>query len=231
MSRVTKKKAEVIKKYDFNKTYNISDAINLVKSSDYSKFNSSIDVAIPLGIDPKKTDQIVRGSVVLPHGTGKKSVVLVLCNPDKEKEAKDAGADYVGLDDYIQKIENGWCEVDVILTVPSIMANLARRVGKILGPKGLMPNPKTNTVTDKVGDAVREIRAGKVNFKADKFGIIHASIGRVSFLPDHLEKNFAELLNTLVKLKPTSAKNPYVKNITISSTMGCGVRVDKNSVL
>lgn len=231
MSKITKKRAEIVKKYDFNKTYSLIEAINLVKSVDYVKFNSSIDVSIPLGIDPKKTDQLVRGGVVLPHGTGKKVTVLALCPPDKEKEAKDAGADYVGLDEYIAKIESGWCDVDVIVTVPSVMANLARRVGKILGPKGLMPNPKTNTVTDKIGDAIKEIRAGRIDFKADKYGIVHASIGRISFMAEHLENNFKELLSTLVRLKPTSAKSPYIKGITISSTMGVGVKVDKNSVV
>ena len=177
MSKITKKRAEIKKNHDFDKVYSLIEAINLIKKSDYVKFNSSIDVAIPLGIDPKKTDQLVRGGVVLPHGTGKKVSILALCPPDKEKEAKDAGADFVGLEDYIEKIAAGWCDVNVIVTVPSVMANLARRVGKILGPKGLMPNPKTNTVTDKIGDAIKEIRAGRVDFRADKYGIVHASIG------------------------------------------------------
>lgn len=228
MARLTKNQNEITKKHDFQKAYVLEDAVHLVKEITHTKFDSSVDVAIRLGVDPRKADQMVRGTVVLPHGTGKNAKILVLCTPDKEKEAQEAGADYVGLDDYLKKIEGGWTDVDIIITMPSVMAKVGR-LGKILGPRGLMPNPKSGTVTAEVGKAVQEVKAGKIDFKVDKYGIVHASIGKVSFPEENLKNNALELLGTIMKLKPSSAKGTYVKSISLSSTMSKGIFIDKNS--
>lgn len=228
MARLTKNQNEITKKHDFQKEYALEDAVHLVKEITRTKFDSSVDVAIRLGVDPRKADQMVRGTVVLPHGTGKNAKILVLCTPDKEKEAQEAGADYVGLDDYLKKIEGGWTDVDIIITMPSVMAKVGR-LGKILGPRGLMPNPKSGTVTAEVGKAVQEVKAGKIDFKVDKYGIIHASIGKSSFPEENLKNNALELLGTIMKLKPSSAKGTYVKSISLSSTMSKGIFIDKNS--
>jgi large subunit ribosomal protein L1 len=228
MSRITKKQKEIVKQYDLQRSYALQDAIHLVKAISYNKFNASVDLAIRLGVDPRKADQMVRGTVILPHGTGKVRRILVLCTPDKAKEAQEAGADYVGLDDYLTKIEGGWTEVDVIIAVPDVMAKVGR-LGKILGPRGLMPNPKTGTVTTQVGKAVEAIKSGKIEFKVDKYGIIHAPIGRVSFQEDQLQTNARELLNNILKLKPASAKGTYLKSISLSSSMSKGIKVETNS--
>jgi large subunit ribosomal protein L1 len=195
----------------------------------YTKFDASVDIDVRLGVDPRKANQMVRGTVTLPHGTGKVARVLVLCNPDKEAEAKEAGADFVGLDEFIQKIEGGWTDVDVIITQPSIMAKVGR-LGRVLGPRGLMPNPKTGTVTDEVGRAVTEVKGGKIDFKVDKTGIVHAAIGKVSFKPSQLEENANELIQTILKLKPSAAKGTYVKSISMSSTMSPGIHIEPKSV-
>ena len=200
-----------------------------MKEISFTKFDSSVDIDVRLGVDPRKADQMVRGVVALPHGTGKTVRVLVLCTPDKEAAAKEAGADFVGLDDYIQKIEQGWTDVDVIITMPTVMAKLGR-LGKILGPRGLMPNPKSGTVTLDVAKAVTEVKAGKIDFKVDKTGIIHTSIGKVSFSPEKIEENANELIQTLLKLKPSSAKGTYVKSVSLSSTMSPGVQIDKTTI-
>ncbi len=225
---MTKKQKEVAKKYDFAKVYALEEAVQLVKEVTHTKFDASVDMAIRLGVDPRKADQMVRGTVVLPHGVGKERKILVLCTPDKEEEAQTAGADYVGLDDYIKKIEGGWTDVDVIITMPAVMAKVGR-LGKVLGPRGLMPNPKTGTVTTDLGKAVKEVKSGKIDFKVDKYGIIHASIGRASFAPEQLKDNGLELLSTIIKLKPSAAKGIYLKSISLSSTMSKGIFVDKNS--
>jgi len=201
----------------------------LVKEITYTKFDASVDIDVRLGVDPRKANQMVRGTVTLPHGTGKVARVLVLCNPDKEAEAKEAGADFVGLDEFIQKIEGGWTDVDVIITQPSIMAKVGR-LGRVLGPRGLMPNPKTGTVTDEVGRAVTEVKGGKIDFKVDKTGIVHAAIGKVSFKPSQLEENANELIQTILKLKPSAAKGTYVKSISMSSTMSPGIHIEPKSV-
>jgi len=216
-------------KYDASKAYSLKDAADVLKQIAYTKFDSSIDVHVRLGVDPRKADQMVRGVVALPHGTGKTVRVLVLCTPDKEADAKAAGADYVGLDEYIQKIEQGWTDIDVIITMPTVMAKLGK-LGKILGPRGLMPNPKSGTVTLDVATAVKEVKAGKIDFKVDKTGIIHASIGKVSFSPEKLAENATELIQTLLKLKPSSAKGTYVKSIALASTMGPGIQIDKTTI-
>jgi len=226
MVRLNKKKSTKNLDYDVEKQYVLDEAIQIVKRNTSTKFDASMDVAISLGIDPKKTDQLVRGTVPLPHGTGRNSKILVLCTADKEEEARKAGADYVGLDDYIEKIQKGWTDVDVIVTMPTVMVKLGR-LGKILGPRGLMPNPREGTVTMEIGKAVKEIKGGKINFKTDKYGIIHGSIGRVSFSTDKIEGNVMELLRTIIKLKPMSSKGVYIKRISISSTMSKGVFVDK----
>ncbi|MEM7055430.1 MAG: 50S ribosomal protein L1 [Bacteroidota bacterium] len=230
MAKVTKRQRSVIGQYDLQKTYKLNEAVELIKKITHTKFDASVDIAIRLGVDPRKTDQMVRGTVVLPHGTGKDRKILALCTADKESEAREAGADYVGLDDYIKKIEEGWTDVDVIITIPAVMARVGR-LGKILGPRGLMPNPKTGTVTTEIGQAVREVKSGKINFKVDKYGIVHASIGRVSFSADKIENNVRELIGSIIKLKPTSAKGGYLRNISLSSTMSKGVAVDKNSTI
>ena len=229
MSKVTKQRKEALAKFDKSKSYSLIEAVNIVKQITYTKFDASVDLNIRLGVDPRKANQMVRGSVTLPHGTGKVVRVLVLCNPDKEQEAKDAGADYVGLDEYIQKIKDGWTDIDVIITTPNIMPKVGA-LGRILGPRGLMPNPKTGTVTMEVGKAVQEVKAGKIDFKVDKYGIINAAVAKVSFTPEKIFDNAKELIQTVIKLKPAAAKGTYMKSIYISSTMSPGVQVDIKSV-
>jgi large subunit ribosomal protein L1 len=229
MARLTKKRKAVLSKVDSSKEYTLTDAAKLMKEITYTKFDSSVDIDIRLGVDPKKANQMVRGVVSLPHGTGKDVRVLALVTPDKEAEAKEAGADHVGLDEYIQKIEGGWVDIDIIVTQPQVMAKLGR-LGKILGPRNLMPNPKSGTVTTDIGKVVREVKAGKIDFKFDKEGAIHTSIGKASFAPEKLYENAVELLQTVAKLKPSSAKGTYFKGIHVSSTMSPGVTVDVKSV-
>jgi len=229
MARIPKKRKAVLAKLDQNASYDLAKAAALVKEITTTKFDASVDVAVRLGVDPRKANQMVRGIVTLPHGTGKTVRVLVLCMPDKEAEAKAAGADHVGLDDYLEKIKGGWTDVDVIITMPSVMAKLGP-LGRILGPRGLMPNPKTGTVTMEVGKAVNEVKGGKIDFKVDKTGIIHSSIGKVSFDATKLAENANELISTIIKLKPSSAKGAYVKSIYLSSTMSASVQVDPKSV-
>ena len=229
MGKLTKNQKAVAAKLEPNKEYSLDDASKLVKDITFTKFDASIDIDIRLGVDPKKADQMVRGVVTLPHGTGKDMKVLVLCTPDKEQEAKDAGADYVGLDEFITKIEGGWTDIDVIITMPTVMAKVGR-LGKVLGPRGLMPNPKSGTVTLEVGKAVTDIKAGKIDFKVDKFGIIHVSIGRASFSPEKIKDNVKEMLQTVSKLKPASAKGTYFKSINISSTMSPSITIDKSTI-
>ena len=229
MSKLTKNQKIVYAKVDPDKHYKLIDACKLVKDISFTKFDSSVDIAVRLGVDPRKANQMVRGVVTLPHGTGKTVRVLVLCTPDKEAEATAAGADYVGLDDYIEKIKGGWTDVDVIVCTPSVMAKIGA-IGRILGPRGLMPNPKTGTVTMEVGKAVSEVKAGKIDFKVDKTGIVHASIGKVSFEFEKLVENASEFLNTVMKLKPQALKGTYVKSIYISSTMSPGINVDSKAI-
>jgi large subunit ribosomal protein L1 len=229
MAKLTKKRKEALAKFDKNSTYSLTEAIKVVKQISNTTFDSSVDVDVRLGVDPRKANQMVRGTVMLPHGTGKTVRVLVLCTPEKEAEAKEAGADYYGLDEYIQKIKEGWTDVDVVITMPSIMPKVGA-LGKILGPRGLMPNPKTGTVTMEVGRAVTEAKAGKIDFKVDKFGIIHAAIGKVSFDEAKLMDNAKELLQTIIKLKPAAAKGTYMKSLFMSSTMSPGIRVDQKSI-
>ncbi len=229
MSKLTKNQKIVYAKVDPDKQYKLTDACKLVKEISFTKFDSSVDIAVRLGVDPRKANQMVRGVVTLPHGTGKTVRVLVLCTPDKEAEATAAGADYVGLDDYIEKIKGGWTDVDVIVCTPSVMAKIGA-IGRILGPRGLMPNPKTGTVTMEVGKAVSEVKAGKIDFKVDKTGIVHASIGKVSFEYGKLVENASEFLNTVIKLKPQALKGTYVKSIYISSTMSPGINVDSKAI-
>ncbi|MBL3655006.1 50S ribosomal protein L1 [Fulvivirga sediminis] len=229
MAKLTKNQKAAREKVDSTKEYALEEASSLVKEISYTKFDSSVDLDIRLGVDPKKADQMVRGVVTLPHGTGKDLTVLVLCTPDKEQEAKDAGADYVGLDDYIKKIEGGWTDVDVIITMPTVMAKVGR-LGRVLGPRGLMPNPKSGTVTLEVGKAVQDIKAGKIDFKVDKFGIIHVSVGKASFSPEKITENIQEMLQTVAKLKPASAKGTYFRTINISSTMSPSITIDKQSI-
>jgi large subunit ribosomal protein L1 len=229
MTKLTKNQKAVQEKLEPNKEYSIQDASALVKDISFTKFDASVDLSIRLGVDPKKADQMVRGVVTLPHGSGKEVKVLVLCTPDKEDEAKAAGADYVGLDDYIKKIEGGWTDMDVIITMPNVMAKVGK-LGRVLGPRGLMPNPKSGTVTTDVGKAVKEVKAGKIDFKVDKTGIINTSIGKVSFEADKIVENALEVVNTISRLKPSSAKGTYFKSITLSSTMSPGIAIDKNSI-
>lgn len=229
MAKVSKKRATLDKEFDKAKLHTVEDAMGVVKQVNLAKFDASVDIHIKLGIDPRKADQALRGTVNLPHGTGKTKRVLVLCTPDKEAEAKAAGADHVGLDDYIQKIQDGWTDVDVVVAMPSVMAKLGR-IGRILGPRGLMPNPKTGTVTQDVGAAVQEVKSGKISFRVDKYGIVHSSIGRVSFTPDKLSENAREIIGTLVRMKPSAAKGTYLKSITIASTMSPGVKVDTKTI-
>jgi large subunit ribosomal protein L1 len=229
MGKLTKKQKEVLGKYDPQKEYSLDEASALVKELNYAKFDASVDIDVRLGVDPRKSDQMVRGVVALPHGTGKEIKVLVLCPPDKEAEAKEAGADYVGLDDYIDKISGGWTDVDVIITMPTVMAKVGK-LGRVLGPRGLMPNPKSGTVTMEVGKAVREVKQGKIDFKVDKTGIIHTRIAKVSFSPDMISDNAREIINVIAKLKPATAKGTYIKSIFMSSTMSPGIRIDKATV-
>ena len=225
MARLTKKQKEAVAKIDKSKIYSLQEASVLVKDITNTKFDASVDLAIRLGVDPRKANQMVRGIVSLPHGTGKNMKVLALVTPDKAQEAKDAGADYVGLDEYLEKIKGGWTDVDVIITMPSVMGKLGP-LGRVLGPRGLMPNPKTGTVTMDVAKAVTEVKAGKIDFKVDKTGIVHAAIGKTSFSADKIQENAQELLSTIMKLKPTSAKGVYVKSIFMSSTMSPSIAVD-----
>ena len=227
MARINKNKRISFDKYDAEKSYSIKDASKLVKEISTTKFDASVDLDVRLGVDPKKADQMVRGVVTLPHGTGKSISVLALCSSDKEEEAKKAGADYVGFEDYIKKINNGWTEVDVIITQPSLMSQLGK-LGKVLGPRGLMPNPKSGTVTDEIGKAVTDVKKGKIDFKVDKSGIIHASIAKVSFDSKKIEENANELLNTIKKLKPSSAKGIYFKSVFLSSTMSSSIKIDSS---
>ena len=226
---ITKKRKLVNAKVDNTKDYSLQAASTLVKEINTTKFDSSVDIHVRLGVDPKKADQQVRGTVTLPHGTGKTKRVLVLCTPDKEADARSAGADYVGLDEFITKIEGGWTDVDVIVATPSVMPKIGR-LGKILGPRNLMPNPKTGTVTNNVAEAVNEVKGGKIAFKVDKTGIVHASIGRVSFTPEKLAANSQELINALMRLKPSTAKGIYLKGVSMASSMSPGISIDTKSV-
>ncbi len=225
MAFISKKRKVAETKVDGNKSYSLKEASALVKQITTCKFDASVDLHIRLGVDPKKADQAIRGTVTLPHGTGKTKRVLVLCTPDKEAEAKAAGADYVGLDEYVAKIEGGWVDVDVIIATPSVMPKIGK-LGKVLGPRNLMPNPKTGTVSNDVAGAVNEVKGGKIAFKVDKAGIIHASIGRVSFTPEKIAENSQELLNAIIKAKPSSAKGTYLKGISMASTMSPGITID-----
>ncbi|RLD41969.1 MAG: 50S ribosomal protein L1 [Bacteroidetes bacterium] len=229
MAKLTKKHKEALAKFDQDKQYSLSEAVDIVKEISYTKFDASVNVDVRLGVDPRKANQMVRGSVTLPHGTGKDIRVLVLCTPDKEEEAKAAGADHVGLDEYVQKIKDGWTDIDVVITMPSVMPKVGA-LGRILGPRGLMPNPKTGTVTMEVGKAVNAAKAGKIDFKVDKYGIIHSSIAKLSFDNSQINENAAELLNNIIKLKPSSSKGTYVHSIFLSSTMSPGVQVDPKSL-
>jgi large subunit ribosomal protein L1 len=229
MAKLTKKQKEAASKIEKNKLYSLKDASSLLKEVASAKFDESVDIAVKLGVDPRKANQMVRGVVTLPHGTGKDTKVLALVTPDKEEEARAAGADYVGLDDYLQKIKDGWTDVDVIITMPAIMGKLGP-LGRVLGPRGLMPNPKTGTVTMEIGKAVAEVKAGKIDFKVDKTGIVHAGIGRISFDSSKIVENAAEIIQTLLKLKPTAAKGTYIKSIYLSSTMGPGIALDPKAV-
>ena len=229
MSKLTKNRKTALAKVETGKVYKLGEAAALLKEITFTKFDASVDLDVRLGVDPRKSNQMVRGVVTLPHGTGKQVRVLVLCTPDKENEAKEAGADYVGLDEYIEKIKGGWTDVDVIITTPNVMAKVGA-LGRILGPRGLMPNPKTGTVTMEVGKAVTEVKAGKIAFKVDKFGIVHSSIGKVSFTADQIIENAKEFMSMINKLKPTAAKGTYVQSIYLSSTMSPGLAVDPKSV-
>ncbi|CAI8274182.1 MAG: 50S ribosomal protein L1 [Bacteroidetes bacterium MED-G17] len=225
MAENTKNRKDAVAKVETNKKYTLQEASALVKDVTFTKFDASVDLDVKLGVDPKQANQMVRGSVALPHGIGKDVKVLVLCSPDKEEEAKAAGADHVGLDEYITKIEGGWVDIDVIITMPSVMAKVGK-LGRVLGPRGLMPNPKSGTVTQNVGQAVKDVKAGKIDFKVDKTGIIHTSIGKVSFTSEKIFENAQELVNTLTKLKPSAAKGTYFQSITLSSTMSPGIPID-----
>ena len=229
MAKISKKRKEALAKFDKNQAYPLAEAVNIVKGITYTKFDASFDIDVRLGVDPRKANQMVRGIVTLPHGTGQVVRVLVLCTPDKEEEAKAAGADYVGLEEYVDKIKKGWTDVDVIITMPSVMPKIGA-LGKILGPRGLMPNPKAGTVTMEIGKAVTEVKAGKIDFKVDKYGIIHTGIGKINFPAEKLVDNAREMMATIIKLKPTAAKGTYLKSIYISSTMSPGVQVDVKSV-
>lgn len=230
MAKISKKRKAAEALIDTSKVYSLQEATELVKQVNCTNFDSSVDVHIKLGVDPKKADQALRGTASLPHGTGKSKTVLVLCTPDKEAEAKAAGADYVGLDEFVQKIDSGWTDIDVVIATPSVMPKIGR-LGKVLGPRNLMPNPKTGTVTNDVGNAVTDVKGGKISFRVDKAGIIHASIGRISFDPIKIQENALELINTLVKMKPSTAKGTYVKGVTLATTMSPGIPVDTKSVL
>jgi large subunit ribosomal protein L1 len=229
MAKISKKRKEAFAKFDRTQAYPLAEAVNIVKNITYTKFDASFDIDVRLGVDPRKANQMVRGIVTLPHGTGKVVRVLVLCTPEKEEEAKAAGADYVGLEEYVDKIKKGWTDVDVIITMPSVMPKIGA-LGKILGPRGLMPNPKAGTVTMEIGKAVADVKAGKIDFKVDKYGIIHTGIGKMNFSADKLVENAREMMATIIKLKPTAAKGTYIKSIYLSSTMSPGVQVDVKSV-
>ena len=229
MARVSKKRKAVEGKVDAKKFYTVAEASALVKEVNTTKFDSSVDLHVRLGVDPRKADQAIRGTVTLPNGTGKTKSVLVLCNPDKEADAKNAGADYVGLDDYITKIKGGWTDVDVIIATPDVMAKIGQ-IGRILGPRNLMPNPKTGTVTTDVASAVTDVKKGKISFRVDKYGIIHSTVGRVSFKPEQLTENIKELVHTLEKMKPSTAKGVYLKSVSVASTMSPGIKIDTKSI-
>ncbi len=229
MAKLTKRHKEALSKFEKEKLYSLEEAVELVKKISYAKFDASVDLNVRLGVDPRKANQLVRGSVTLPHGTGKDKKVLVLCTPDKEEEAKAAGADFVGLDEYVQKIKDGWTDVDVVITMPSVMPKVGA-LGRILGPRGLMPNPKTGTVTMEIGKAVEAAKAGKIDFKVDKYGIVHSAIGKLNFSNEKIIDNANELITAIIKLKPSAAKGTYVISTTISSTMSPGVKVDIKSV-
>ena len=229
MAKLTKKQKDALSKIEKGKEYSLEEAASLLKEITFAKFDSSVDLDVRLGVDPRKADQMVRGVVSLPHGVGKEVRVCVLCTPEKEQEAKDAGADYVGLDDLVKKIEGGWTDMDVIITMPNVMAQVGK-LGRILGPRGLMPNPKSGTVTLDIGKTVKEVKQGKIDFKVDKFGIIHTSIGKISFEANKIQENALEILNTISKLKPSSAKGTYVKSVYLSSTMSPSIPIDKNSI-
>lgn len=229
MSKLTKNQKLALEKIEAGKTYSLNEAAALVKEITTTKFDASVDIDVRLGVDPRKANQMVRGVVTLPHGTGKQIRVLALCTPDQEAAAKEAGADYVGLDEYIEKIKGGWTDIDVIITQPAIMGKIGA-LGRVLGPRGLMPNPKSGTVTQDVGAAVKEVKQGKIDFKVDKFGIVHTSVGKVSFTAEQITDNAKEFLSTILKLKPSTAKGTYVKSIYLSSTMSAGIKVDTKSV-
>ena len=229
MSKLTKNQRLALEKIEAGKTYSLKEAAGLVKEITSSKFDASVDIDVRLGVDPRKANQMVRGVVSLPNGTGKEVKVLALCTPDQEASAKEAGADFVGLDEYIEKIKGGWTDVDVIITMPAIMGKLGA-LGRVLGPRGLMPNPKSGTVTNEVGKAVKEVKQGKIDFKVDKYGIVHTSVGKVSFTPEQIVENAKEFVSTLMKLKPTSAKGTYVKSIYLSSTMSMGIKIEPKSI-
>jgi large subunit ribosomal protein L1 len=229
MAKISKKRKLALSKIEPDKVYKLQEATALLKEISLVKFDASVDLDVRLGVDPRKANQMVRGVVTLPHGTGKETRVLVLCTPDKEEEAKAAGADYVGLDDYIEKIKGGWTDIDVIITMPSVMAKVGQ-LGRVLGPRGLMPNPKTGTVTMEIGNAVKEVKMGKIDFKVDKFGIVHSAIGKVSFDPEKLIDNAREFLHTIMKLKPQAVKGAYVKSIYLSTTMSPGLKIDVKAV-
>ena len=229
MSTLTKNQKNAYAKVEPNKAYKLAEAAALLKEITFTKFDASVDIDVRLGVDPRKANQMVRGVVTLPHGTGKSVRVLVLCTPDKEKEAPEAGADYVGLDEYVEKIKGGWTDVDVIITTPNVMAKVGA-LGRILGPRGLMPNPTPGTVTMEVGKAVKEVKAGKIDFKVDKFGIVHSSVGKIAFSAEQIADNASEFMNTILKLKPTTAKGTYVKSIFLSTTMSPGLQIDPKSV-
>jgi len=229
MSKLTKNQRLALEKIEAGKAYSLKEAAGLVKEITNSKFDASVDIDVRLGVDPRKANQMVRGVVSLPNGTGKQVKVLALCTPDQEAAAKEAGADFVGLDEYIEKIKGGWTDVDVIITMPAIMGKLGA-LGRILGPRGLMPNPKSGTVTNEVGKAVKEVKQGKIDFKVDKYGIVHTSVGKVSFTPEQLIENTKEFVSTLMKLRPTAAKGTYVKSIYLSSTMSSGIKIEPKSI-
>lgn len=229
MGKLTKNQKAIAGKVDSNKEYTINEASKLLKDITYTKFDASVDLDVRLGVDPRKADQMVRGSVALPHGTGKDLVVLVLCTPDKEAEAKEAGADHVGLEEYVEKIEKGWTDMDVVIAMPSVMGKIGK-LGRVLGPRNLMPNPKSGTVTTEIAKVVKEIKKGKISFKVDKYGIIHASVGRASFTPEKISENVNELVQTLHELKPSSSKGIYFKSINLSSTMSPSITIDTKSI-
>ena len=230
MSKLTKNQKIVASKVEAGKSYSLDEASKLLKEITFTKFDASVDIDIRLGVDPRKANQMVRGTVSLPHGIGKEVRVLALCTPDKEAEAQEAGADYVGLDEYINKIKSGWTDIDVIITMPSVMGKIGA-LGRVLGPRGLMPNPKSGTVTNDLGAAIKEVKAGKIDFKVDKAGIIHTSVGKISFDPKQIRENAKEFIDTVVRLKPASAKGTYIKSIYLSTTMSAGIKIDPKSVV